>query len=74
MALIPERYAEIDAELQQVCEYLAALADELGTGAAYAPAVYALGAITRLRHSLEQTQEHDRIGDEIQRRLYGGKQ
>ena len=77
MALTPERYAEIDAELQRMRDYLAALADEIDAGATfpggalYASAAQALGSIAMLRHMLEQTQEHERIGDEIQRRLDG---
>jgi len=81
MALTDERYAEIDAELQRMRDYLAALADEIDAaapivnkhGATYVSAISALGAIAALRHMLESQQEHERIGDEIQRRLYGGK-
>jgi hypothetical protein len=79
MALTTERYAEIDAELQQMRDYLAALAEEINVassykyGALHTSTVYALGAVARLRHAMEQSQEHQRIGEEIQRRWYGGQ-
>ena len=81
MALTTERYAEIDAELQRVRDYLAALAEEIDAaepntnkqGPTYMSAIQALGAITGLRHMLEQDQEHQRVCEEIQRQLSGGK-
>lgn len=72
MALTPERYAEIDAELQRMRDYLAALAS-FPDGALHSSAVSTLGAISILRHALAQSKEHESMGDEIQRRLYGGK-
>lgn len=66
MALTPDRSAEIDAELQQIRDYLASLIDEiddrakLSNGALHAAAVHALGAISMLRHSLETDQGHER--------------
>jgi hypothetical protein len=79
MALTDERYAEIDAELQRVRDYLAELAIEIDTasaykyGATYTSAIHALGALTGLRHMLASDQEYRKINDEIQRRLDGGK-
>ena len=79
MALTIERYAEIDTELQEIQEWLADLADEIDADApckndsTRTAVVYARGGMTRLRFELKQQQEHERIGDEVQCRLYGGR-
>ena len=79
MALTIERYAEIDAELQEIQEWLADLADEIDADAPFkngstrTAVIYARGTMTRLRFELKQQREHERIEDEIQCRLYGGR-
>lgn len=67
MAITPERYQEIDTELQRIRDYLVALTEEIDqgsshpNGALHAAAIHALGAISMLRHSLETDQGHDRL-------------
>lgn len=79
MAITDDHYAEIDAELQRIRDYLADLADEFDPsaifpgGALHSSAVSAHGAIAMLRHMLTQAQEHESAGEEMRRRLSGGK-
>jgi hypothetical protein len=77
MVLSAQRHEEIDASLQRIHDYLAALAAEIDAaephtnkqGRTYQAAQYATQQIVLLRHSLQQSQEFQRIGEEIQRGL-----
>jgi hypothetical protein len=77
MALSAQRHEEIDASLQRIHEYLAALAAEIDAAASYTNkqghtyqiAMDAANQLVLLRHALQQEQEHQRMGEGIQRRL-----
>ncbi len=74
MAITETRYAEIDAELEQVCDRLIELAFEINRTALYQycatynSAISALGGISMLRHMLACDLEEKHIEDEIRRR------
>jgi hypothetical protein len=77
MALSAQRHEEAEASLQRIHDYLIALAVEISEAAphtnkqghTYPTAMYAANQIVLLRHVLQQEQEHQRIGEEIRRRL-----
>lgn len=79
MALTAERYTEVKAELAQMETRLFALALEIDgaapvtekQGFVYQAAWRAGGAVSHLRYVLKAQQDQTRLGDEIQRRLYG---
>jgi hypothetical protein len=82
MALTTERYAEVDAKLQEMHEYLFALALEIDEAAplsgkrghTYRIAVNTVSQVAMLRHTLQTALEHQSMGEKIRRRRHGGKQ
>jgi hypothetical protein len=71
MGLTPERYVEVDAELQEIYKYLLALALEIDEAAPlsgkqgrdYRTAVNTLGQVAILRRTLLAALEHQLMGE-----------
>jgi len=80
MGLTPERYAEVDAELQKISKYLLALAVEIEMaepltgkrGHNYRIAVNTLGQVAVLQRTLQTALDHQRMGEAFRRRRHGG--
>jgi hypothetical protein len=76
MALTPERYGVVDAELQRIKQFLADLTQEIKASASatekrgfsWTAAIQAGSAIAHLRNKLTDDQKHQRIRDELHRR------
>jgi hypothetical protein len=73
MALTPERYSRVDAELQRIKHFLVTLAEEIETtapatdkrGFSWMAAIQADSAMVNLRNKLKDDQEKQRIRDEL---------
>jgi hypothetical protein len=77
VALTPARHTVVVAELQYIHTYLTSLAREIDAaapltdkrGIIYQVANRAAEQVAHLRHMLADTQEKQRVGEEIRRRL-----
>ena len=76
MALTPERYIAVDAELKRMKLFLGSLAEEIEAAApathkrgfSWIAAIQVDGALTHLRNKLKDDQGEQRLRDELQRR------